>query len=41
MIRNWRTTLGGSLQSFGATLMGISLVPSLTSMESAEKLKYS
>ncbi len=40
IIRNWRTTLGGALQSLGTTLMGISIVPSLTSMDSAEKLKY-
>lgn len=39
-MKNWRTSLGGSIQSLGTTLMGAGIVPSLTSLESAENLKW-
>ncbi len=40
MIRSWKTTLGGSLNALGTTLVGVGVVPSLTSMASAEDLKW-
>ena len=39
-MKNWKTTLGGSLSALGTTLMGVSIVPSLTSMTAAENLKW-
>jgi len=39
-MKNWKTTLGGSLSALGTTLMGAGVVPSLTSMTAAENLKW-
>jgi len=40
MNRSWKTTLGGSFQAMGTILMGVGLVPGLTSMEAAEQLRW-
>lgn len=38
--KSWKTTLGASLQTLGTTLMGVGIVPGLTDMAAAEKLKW-
>lgn len=35
-----RTSIGGAIQSAGTTLMGVGIVPSLTSVTAAEELKW-
>lgn len=37
---NWRTNLGSTVQSIGTSLIGLGVVPSLTSMTAAEDLKW-
>lgn len=39
-MKNWRTTIGGSIQTLGTTLMGAGVVPSLVSYEAASHLQW-